>query len=515
MQPKHIILHLQVKKGLHADISICLACTGIFFIYGFDDILVMRPNSVHMWRQSDCASYAMNYYQNNMPFFQPQTHTLTGTNGHAASEFPLVYYIAGKLYGVLGPHEYILRLLNLLIFTAGLYALFSLSKRLTKNILAAWIMVLFVATSTYLVYYANNFLVNSSSLGLAFCGWWAFFHYKKTGSVGWLLAMASLFVLATLLKVDAGISFVAIAIILGLEQFGIVNVTPNINKQPLVRLGIFMASALLCYSWYTYATWFNKAHGTGQNLLGIFPLWDAEGWEIQHTFNMLGTTKWLPHFQSYPTLLITVVTALFLIVHWKKLPALNRQILLWLSLGCGAYFILWFRAFADHDYYLINLAILPIFVWLIFLEFVYRNWRPKLFYTIAIFLLALSVYNVYHTRQMMDRRYYGNMKESAHPALYAITPYLRSIGIERTAKIVSVPDVSPNITLYLMNNPGWTEAFNWDDYNINYFVTAGAEYLIISDSSYLDQKLYKPYTTQQVGHYQGVNIYKIHYPPKE
>lgn len=470
----------------------------------------MRPNSVHMWRQSDCASYTLNYYQNDITFFTPQTHTQTGKNGFAASEFPIIYYFTAQLYKVFGPHEFILRLVNLSIFVVGLYCLFSLARDLTQSYPIAFVLVLLVVTSAYLAYYAFNFLVNTSSLAIALCGWLAFYRYAKSGRLFWLAAMAGIFTLATLLKVDAGISFVAIAIILFFENAGFLNIIPGHNKQWLPRILIFTVAVALCYSWYAYAAWFNKVNGTGQNLLGLYPIWDSSWDEIRHTINRLGPEKWAPHFQSYAARMLTVVMFLYLVLTWRKLALLHCYILLLLSVGCLAYFLLWFRAFADHDYYLINVAILPIFIWLLFLHQAHKSWRPKFFNVYVAGLLVLSVYNVYQTRQMMKQRYYGHLKESAHPAIYTITPYLRSIGIERTDLVVSVPDVSPNITLYLMNNPGYTEAFNYGEFNIKHFVeVGGAKYLIVSDSSYLTNDMYRPYIHTQIGHYQGVNIYQL------
>lgn len=488
-------------------LAIVLCAT--FWYYGFYEVLFMRPNSVHMWRQSDCASYALNYYQNDMPFFTPQTHTQTGKNGHAASEFPVVYFAAAKLYGVFGPQEFIVRLLNLFIFCVGLYCLFALARELTESMASAWLVVLFVVTSTYLVYYANNFLVNTSALALAFCGWRVFFLYKSTGKIVWLAFMVAVFVLAALLKVDAGISMATIGALLAMEALGLINVTPQQQKNHLTRAVLFVVGIVAVFSWYAYAAWFNKTHGTGQNLLGIFPIWESSREEILHTFNRLGPGKWAPHFQSYPALALTGAMFVYLWVKFQALPSLHRYILFWLTLGCSAYFLLWFRAFADHDYYLVNLAVLPVFVWLLFLYQIHKHWSAKLWAWLVIGLFVLSGYNIYHTRQMMDERFTGKLKESAHPAIYTIEPYLRSIGIARTDLVVSVPDPSPNITLYLMNNPGFTEAFNSDSYNINYFSAVGAKYLVISDSSYLGKALYQPYLHKPIGHYRGVNIYKL------
>jgi len=53
-----------------------LFCAFGFILNKGYTVINWGPRSSHLWRQSDCASYAFNYYQNNRPFFQPQEHTL-------------------------------------------------------------------------------------------------------------------------------------------------------------------------------------------------------------------------------------------------------------------------------------------------------------------------------------------------------------------------------------------------------------------------------------------------------
>ena len=95
--------------------------------YSYQEILFKRPQSVHYWRQADCASLALNYYQHGMNFFEPQTHNLTSNGGKSGntctSEVPLLYYSVAVLYHLFGYHEYIYRLLNTLLFFTGLFGL--------------------------------------------------------------------------------------------------------------------------------------------------------------------------------------------------------------------------------------------------------------------------------------------------------------------------------------------------------------------------------------------------------
>ncbi len=100
----------------------------VSILYEYPSIVMKRPQSVHHWRQSDCASIALNYYQTGMHFFKPQTHNLTSDKNksgyNATSEIPIVYYFIAFLYKIFGYHESIYRLLNTLLFLTALFYLF-------------------------------------------------------------------------------------------------------------------------------------------------------------------------------------------------------------------------------------------------------------------------------------------------------------------------------------------------------------------------------------------------------
>ena len=139
---------------------------ALSWLYGYHEIIFKRPQSVHYWRQADCASLALNYYQHGMEFFKPQTHNLTsngGTTGNAStSETPLLYYTVAVMYHVFGYHEYLYRLLNTLLFLTGLYYLYRLSSNVLRSQFWSTLLPLLVFTSPVLVYYGNNFLSNCS-----------------------------------------------------------------------------------------------------------------------------------------------------------------------------------------------------------------------------------------------------------------------------------------------------------------------------------------------------------------
>ena len=92
-----------------------------------------------------------------------------------------------------------------------------------------------------------------------------------------------------------------------------------------------------------------------------------------------------------------------------------------------------------------------------------------------------------------------------------ITPYLRSLGIEREDKVYCTPDQSINISLYLMDQKGFTDFFrNGVSFTekIELFKLHELKYVIVGDTSKLDVK---PISLglKEIGEYNGAQIYSV------
>ena len=102
------------------------AVVCLLFVYlgvGQQNIIPLRPQSVHQWAQCDRASVALNYYQDDMNLFLPRVHNLDNGSGITGLEFPFVNYSVAILYKFFGYHEWMYRALMLLIFSFGMISL--------------------------------------------------------------------------------------------------------------------------------------------------------------------------------------------------------------------------------------------------------------------------------------------------------------------------------------------------------------------------------------------------------
>ena len=94
-----------------------LAMLALSIFYNYHEILFLRPQAIHQWRQADCLSFTSNYSHGNS-FLQPSVHNL-GDDGsrNTASAFPLIYYLVGQLWKIFGPWEFMYRLLVIILLT--------------------------------------------------------------------------------------------------------------------------------------------------------------------------------------------------------------------------------------------------------------------------------------------------------------------------------------------------------------------------------------------------------------
>ncbi len=488
------------------------------FIYGYNEILFKPPQSTHMWRQCDCLSITTNYYENNNCFFEPSVHYLgdDGT-GRTISEFPIIYYSLAKIWKIFGQHNFIYRLIILLFFFFGLFYLFKLIEKKLNDSILSIITTLFLFTSPTLVYFANNFLMDIPALSLAIIGLYYFMEFCETSSNKKLYLTACFYSLAGLLKVSSLISFGAILFLFGLELIN-VKILPNkkLFNSPLKQFLILFGVLLIQVIWYLYAANYNSKYNGGIFLIGILPIWEIPSLQISNVFEAIRNHIRWDYFRI-ETQVIFAVMFISIIIFYKHVEKLLLTLTLTVFVGVALFMLLFFQALKDHDYYTINLFVLTPLVLLTFL-FLLKSKFPKIFYSIIfkILLLALLIHNADFARRRINDRYdkhswynqnyYQNMK-----VFETISPYLKSIGIKSTDRVISISDESINISLLLMGQKGWTNyGINNDTIAITQKIRLGAKYLLISKKDIRNQKNIQFYRHKKIGEFNNVEIYSLH-----
>ncbi len=504
-----------------------LLCATAYW-YGYHEILLMKPQSVHTWRQSDCASLALNYYQHGMIYFHPQVHNLTsdgGTTGYCStSEAPLLYYTVAILYKIFGYHDFIFRLLNTLIFLSGLFFLFRLLLDLLNDTFWAIALSLFFFTAPVLVYYGNNYLTNSSAFAFSLTGWCYFMRFKITRDYKQFGFSLFLLLVAAAMKVTALFSLFAIAGALIIEMTGITAFSLNekLFKGPIRYLIPIATVITITTTWLLYARHYNRLHDCTYFSTTIFPIWDLDKDGIRAVWDSVRLT-WLPHYFHVSARWFIVLCLLTVLVNFRNVDRLLLCTLLMILVGVFAYVLLQFWTFADHDYYTIDMYILPVVAVLCAFDLLRRH-KQKIFRSLVfkiLFLVFLGI-NVHHAKTIMNLRYEGHWNDfKKWQDLYTAEQQLAAMGVNQNDTIIFIPDAS-HFSLYLLNRKGWTEykdeRFNRGErilYNrsvegIESSIAKGADYMIVYG---MEPFYHKPYLQQfcgnLAGQYRNIFVFKL------
>ncbi len=477
-----------------------------FLVTDTQRTLFLKPFGTHTWRQSDSASQFRNYYQNGGTLGKPQLMNRTGRDGITVAEFPLTYYVAAQLAKVFGYSEAWCRALHLLLLILAALSLYLIALRFIENSLVAVIPALCFLNLPINYFYGNNFLPNIPAISLVIIGWYYYFRFQYDGRSRAIIWMLLFMTLGALIKASEAIHLVAAFMALLYAKYWRKEDWPKGGAWG-VWLGTLMGIACLA-AWVMYAKATNQAYGNNMSLLGILPIWDMSLVDRSYTWRVMRTI-WAPVIASKVNWILTA--ALLLGMFWPKVWRSDLVVpSLLLFLGSAAYSMLWYRAFMIHDYYLLTMLVFPIFFLMLILEQIFKSIEsiPWLYLSVVVVLLALGVHHIAYNGKIQYKRMNPSASE-VDPALYTLEGKLRELGIDREDPIISIPDPSPNISLYMANNPGWTDCLNGGINNPAPYIRGGAKYLVGLDTSIRSRPGMAPYLTDTVGTHGPFIIYRL------
>lgn len=501
------------NKRMTGNILFVFIFIILFFLYDLNSSMFEPPQSVHIWRQTNCLSLTLNYHQYDLPLWEPEMHNQFGGGGYsgkAAGEFPIIYYLVAQLWDLFGAHEWIFKLVQVLILFAGLYALFQSLVYILKNQVWAGFVSLMVFTSPMIVFYGPNYLPDVPSLAFIFIAWFYVIRYieKRTAALLWLSAL--FFCLAMLLKITAALSFIALG---GWVIFEML----FIKKEQCVfcfrwkHLAPFLLAIIPVAAWYLYVDYYNRVNQGHISFHGIWPVWNMTSEQFSRIMEVLDKIYFKEMFLPVAQYL-TLAIWLFLLIRIRTLKPVFRYFIIVLPLGMAIQLVLWFQVLEGHDYYLINLVVVFVAVWAIFLSQL-KSIRLPVKIAVSVVAVAFLVWNAMACRERIENRYVGWMNDMYHrmKALIDIEPLFQEWGVEPDDKVISLPDFTINGSLYYMNRKGYTE-FGSDFTREEGFyqrIEQGAEFLVLSDSTLLNAGHIKPFTQKKVGEYENIIVFDI------
>ena len=508
----------------------------ISFLYNYQKILFHRPYSNHVWRQADCLSITMNYYKENLSFFTPEVHWIGDKgNGKTISEFPIIYFTVAQLWKIIGQEEFIFRLINMLIVFLGLFYLRKLSYEILNDSFWSLFIPLFLFTSPLLIFYTCNFLPNAPALGLVLTGSYYYYLFDKHKTRKNMILSMSFFLFAGLLKLTSLIIFTAIFSAILLNGIYWIIKRKYSAKLLFYRILPFITVTFIITIWYLYAHFYNKHNHRGIFLQEIFPIWELSVEKRKETFELFYRNL-IPSFFNKQTLLGISIIFLFSLSTSKKKNLKLTSILVITFIGIIIYFLLFFRAFHVHDYYLTNLLVfipLLLLTFLYYLKFnhnkIFKSILTKSLFTILLLVLVTQgalknrlkynskkyseLSNVFIKKSERDYwDYYHWSYKNNFKAFETITPYLRELGLTRYDKILSFSDGSINHSLYLMDQKGLTK-FGYgilnDNERVEFAIKQDCKYLIVSEHDLSKLEIDYNYLQKQIGKYQNILIFKL------
>lgn len=472
--------------------------------FHYQEIIFKRPQSVHVWRQADCASMALNYHQHDLPLLRPQLHFRFNDNAEAMGEFPILYYSVAALYDVFGYHEFIYRLLWLAFAFLGSFCLYRLSLDILKLSLESVLIGLMLLLSPVVAYYSISFISDPVALFLIPVAFLLLNSYLKSKNPATLICGILIITLSGLLKLSALI--IPLIVLGSYILFSISKYRWKVALSGMIGVSIII---LQNYLWYAYVFQFNEERGTNYFFTKLAPYWQLDSTLRKEVLDVIFDFR----IQEFYNKIMLFIAVLLLAVSIVK----NR--LSWMSfflissiMGLVIFFLLFFQQFRFHDYYMINLIILVPLIFIVFLKsFENVVIDSKMIKVLKLMLIFLVLRNTVIAANFNKRRYM-NPENSTYEdkGYFTLEKKLDSLGVEKDAFVISVPDDSPNVTLYLMNRSGWTNShYPLKPGNIEEFKIRGAEYLIIGDSQLLLENDLRPYFTNKVGEHKSIHIFKL------
>lgn len=529
---------MRVILSLIKKYKLLFFLTVLFFMFGFPIILSEGPYGMHIWRQADCVSIADNYFTNELNFWEPEIHNYISddwTSGKTAGEFPILYYIVAILWDVFGKSEGLFRILVFSLNVIGFYYLFKVLKSIIKIDFWAFCITLCFFSSPILLYYGSSFLTNVPAFSLAIIGWYNFHRFYTQKQVFYLYISLMFFVIAGLLKITAFISGIALFGLFGIELIQkLFKYEPKVFHSIYKCIFPFLLSFIILFSWYKiFIDYYTNIHYGKYTFNDFWPIWEMSSDKVVEAWNFFLEISF---FQIMNPLMwvLFIIGLIVSFLGFKKIGIGYSILLLGIFTGTVLYILCWFNSLLDHDYYLINLTILPLFSVLgliLYLKEKKERWMhsKKAKWLVGIITVFSILYGANNLRmRYADKMTYWkgfshvfnsnkevgfwkfNARNRKGNAVREIEGYLEEIGVGNSDLVICASDPSFCVELYLINRKGWTNMnINNSAQRIDKFIQKGAKFLIVSNPKDLNKEHLQNYLNEKIGEINGVNIYKL------
>lgn len=301
------------------------------------------PNGYHMWRESDTAAVAMNYFQEDMNFLHPRVNQRGATTGITGIELPIYNYTVALLYHLTGPLHATARMVTLLFACLGLWMFGRLVALLSGERIAAF-AVWGLAFSPLYFFYGFKIMPDIWMITFLITAFYFFVRYRQRECLSCLIWSAIFLILSGCLK-PLGLSiYLPFLYLVWGDRTGRAR-----------RLIYFAAYVLVTFSavlgWFLYARSVNELHDSGGFYMGhLIPRW------LEFAMTDMFVKKLLAQWPFELWVGWVFVPAFLLGVYHSIKERTGGLLVIWI-LACYIVFFATSAHARSHDYY--ALIILP------------------------------------------------------------------------------------------------------------------------------------------------------------
>lgn len=487
-----------------------LVVLGLLFntwFFNIDEISHLPMGSYHAWRQADCISLTNNFYTGNSSLFKPQTHYVKDDASRvAAGEFPILNFFVAKIYKFTGPNQSIYRQVVYLFYLLGMIFLFLLFKEITHHSLFSALFTLLIGSGSILGYYSINFLPDVPALSLAIAGWYTIVISKRKYLLGSYIVGICVIMLAALMKLTMGILLASTGIILAVEM--LIYGNNKFNLKALVSISVAISIIIL---WYYHSYSLDHLHPPFVFLTETRSYWQTYYLERPLIWHDV-VHKWLPQ-------VMLPIVSIYIVMGGLLGPFVSKKVKVeWLLFAIMIFifsilfFLMLYRQFYLHDYLWVGLLIVPIVFCFPLIQWIGSLQNLYVRYAIPMFLVILIVLQGFQTRLILKERYFKFDNNLVfNQDLWGLKDQLRAHGINRTDLVISLPDPSPNISLVIMDQYGFTnyKESNKDSLGLMKSIELGAKYLVVSNEKEYEKDYLKPFFKYYLFDYKRIGVFDL------
>lgn len=158
------------------------------------------PVEYQSWRQTDTAALARNYAEEGYRLFYPTIDWRGRTSGYIESELSIYAYIVALLYGVLGEHEIIARLVTIAAWALAAWLLFLIGRRAFGRRAAIFGLAFFAFLSPFSIFLGRVIMGDLPAQTLVILSVYAALRWQERLDLKWFIVSMAAAAAAALSK---------------------------------------------------------------------------------------------------------------------------------------------------------------------------------------------------------------------------------------------------------------------------------------------------------------------------